>query len=212
MNIYILVDNPESWILEWTRRIKQSLSKDNHDVSVVHHQSEIEFCDIAFYLGCTNMVNRQALNKSKSSIVVHPSDLPKGRGFSPLAWQVLEGKYEITVCLFEATEGCDEGDIYLKSSFALSGLELNDEIKQKQGRAILDLCLEYVNEYGHIKAEGQLGDPTYYDRRSKDSSELDLHKTIAEQFNLLRIVDNERYPAFFYFKNKKYILKIYDDD
>jgi methionyl-tRNA formyltransferase len=212
MKIYILVDNPESWILEWARRIKQSLSKGDHDISLIHHQNEIEVCDIAFYLGCTNIVNKQALNKSKSSIVVHPSNLPKGRGFSPLAWQVLEGEHEITVCLFEATDGVDEGDIYLKSSFILSGLELNDEIKQKQGRATLDLCLEYVKEYGLIKAEAQLGEPTYYDKRSRVSSELDVHKTISEQFNLLRVVDNERYPAFFYFKNKKYILKIYDDD
>ena len=90
-------------------------------------------------------------------------------------------------------------------------MELNDEIKQKQGQAILDLCLEYVKKYGHIKTEAQLGEPTYYDRRSKGNSELDVHKTISEQFNLLRVVDNERYPAFFYFKNKKYILKIYDD-
>ena len=78
--------------------------------------------------------------------------------------------------------------------------------------AILDLCLEYVNKYEYIKAEGQLGEPTYYGRRSRGSSELDAHKTISEQFNLLRVVDNERYPAFFYYKNKKYILKIYNDD
>ena len=212
MNIYILVDNPESWILRWARKIKQELSKDSHNVSLVRHQSEIEMCDVAFYLGCTNIVNRQTLNKSKSSIVVHPSNLPKGRGFSPLAWQVLEGEREIIVCLFEATEGVDEGDIYLKSSFFLSGLELNDEIKQKQGQATLDLCLEYVNKYGYIKAESQRGESTYYGRRSKDNSELDVHKTISEQFNLLRVVDNERYPAFFYYKNKKYILKIYDDE
>ncbi|MBT4735387.1 MAG: methionyl-tRNA formyltransferase [Candidatus Marinimicrobia bacterium] len=211
MKIYILVDDPESWIIEWARKIKQSLSKGGHYISLVHHQSEIEVCDIAFYLGCTKIVSRQVLDKSKSSIVVHPSNLPKGRGFSPLAWQVLEGNHEITVCLFEATEGVDEGGIYLKSSFNLSGLELNDEIKQKQGQAILDLCLEYVKKYGHIKTEAQLGEPTYYDRRSKGNSELDVHKTISEQFNLLRVVDNERYPAFFYFKNKKYILKIYDD-
>ncbi len=212
MNIFILVDDSESWIWEWAKKIKQALSKSKHDVSLVHHQSEIETCDVAFYLGCTNIVNRQTLNKSKSSIVVHPSNLPKGRGFSPLAWQVLEGEHEITVCLFEATEGVDEGDIYLKSSFFLSGLELNDEIKQKQGQATLDLCLEYVNKYEYIKAEGQLGEPTYYGRRSRGSSELDAHKTISEQFNLLRVVDNERYPAFFYYKNKKYILKIYNDD
>ena len=31
-----------------------------------------------------------------------------------------------------------------------------------------------------------------------------------EQFNLLRIVDNNSYPAFFFYKNKKYIIKIFN--
>ena len=31
---------------------------------------------------------------------------------------------------------------------------------------------------------------------------------IFEQFNHLRIVDNNNYPAFFYKDDKKYILKI----
>jgi len=28
----------------------------------------------------------------------------------------------------------------------------------------------------------------------------------------LRVVDNERYPAFFYRQGKKYIIKIYEED
>ena len=39
-------------------------------------------------------------------------------------------------------------------------------------------------------------------------SSIDIDKTFREQFNLLRVVDNKRYPAFFYFKNQKYVIKI----
>ena len=46
----------------------------------------------------------------------------------------------------------------------------------------------------------------------KKLGELNVSKTIKEQFNLLRVCDNERYPAFFYLNNKKYIIKIYGDD
>ena len=35
-----------------------------------------------------------------------------------------------------------------------------------------------------------------------------IKQIIKDQFNLLRIVDNSRYPAFFIHKNKKYVLKI----
>ncbi len=55
----------------------------------------------------------------------------------------------------------------------------------------------------------QNGDETFFPRRKYKDSELDINKSILEQFNLLRIVDNERYPAFFYINETKYILKIY---
>ena len=36
----------------------------------------------------------------------------------------------------------------------------------------------------------------------------DSNKSLKEQFNLLRIVDNINYPAFFELDRHKYILKI----
>ena len=36
-----------------------------------------------------------------------------------------------------------------------------------------------------------------------------VDKTIKEQFNLLRVVDNEKYPAFFDYSGTRYLLKIY---
>lgn len=39
--------------------------------------------------------------------------------------------------------------------------------------------------------------PSYYPRRSPEDSELDSQKSIAEQFDLLRVCDPQRFPAFF---------------
>ena len=57
----------------------------------------------------------------------------------------------------------------------------------------------------------QEGEETFYNRRNSKDAELDINKTIKEQFNLLRISDNERYPAFFKIEGKKYSLKIYKE-
>ena len=45
--------------------------------------------------------------------------------------------------------------------------------------------------------EEQVGAATYYAKRTGEDSRLHLDKPIREQFNLLRIADPERYPAFF---------------
>ncbi len=70
---------------------------------------------------------------NKHNLVIHESDLPKGKGWSPVTWQVLEGKDVIPITLFEAAKNVDAGDIYLQEFIHLDGSELLEEIKHKQG-------------------------------------------------------------------------------
>ena len=74
------------------------------------------------------------------------------------------------------------------------------------------MIIEFVERFSSITRNPQVGKETFYPRRNKKENELDVNKTITEQFNLLRVVDNERYPAYFYKYGKKYILKIYKDN
>ena len=55
----------------------------------------------------------------------------------------------------------------------------------------------------------QKGKITNYRRRKPTDSKLNINKSLKEQFNLLRIVDNKKYPAYFEYKDQKYILKIF---
>ena len=93
---------------------------------------------------------------------------------------------------------------------ALEGHELADELRSRQAEVTLRLCREFVQGYPEIVRLGveQVGDESFYLRRRSEDSRLDPHKSIAEQFNLLRVVDNERYPAYFDLKGHRYILKI----
>lgn len=42
-----------------------------------------------------------------------------------------------------------------------------------------------------------MGKESFYPKRSPKDSELDINKSLNEQFNLLRIASNEDFPAFF---------------
>jgi methionyl-tRNA formyltransferase len=37
---------------------------------------------------------------------------------------------------------------------------------------------------------------------------LDQQRSLAEQFELLRVVDNVRYPAFFHWRGRRYELQV----
>ena len=210
MKITILTDNPNSWILPYVDDLKKDLNR--HDVTHVYKTSDIVGGDIMLVLSCEKILKGEYLKLHKSNVVVHPSKVPLGKGWSPLAWQVLEGSNNIPVSLFEAVEAVDAGDVYIVDYIKLEGHELNEEIKHKQGLLNMKMVKKYIDEFESMVATPQSGEETFYPRRRQKENELDINKTIVEQFNLFRVVDNERYPAHFHLNGTKYILKIYKDD
>jgi methionyl-tRNA formyltransferase len=210
MNITILTDNPDSWIIPYVEDLKKDLFE--HNVTHVFKTSDIIGGDIMLVLSCETILKAEYLKLHKSNVVVHPSKVPLGKGWSPLAWQVLEGCNDIPVSLFEAVEAVDAGDVYIVDYIKLEGYELNEEIKHQQGLLTMKMVKKYINEFDSMIGIPQSGEETFYPRRRQKENELDINKTIAEQFNLFRVVDNERYPAHFHLNGKTYILKIYKDD
>jgi len=208
-HITIIVDNPNSWFRPYAKRLVKELQKLKFKTALVKSSRQIKKGGLAFFLSCEEIVSQKTLDKSIHNLVVHASKLPKGRGMSPLSWQIEEGKNVIPVTLFEVSKKVDSGDIYFQTSVRFTGHELVDELRDRLGEVIVDLILGFVKKYPNIKGKKQRGNPTYYRRRFASDSELDVNKTIREQFNKLRVVDNERYPASFEYRGKKYIVKIY---
>lgn len=206
-NIFILVDN-DSWILSYAERLELLLSESGYSVSLVRNASELSDGFVNFMLGCTNIISKDVLKKNKHNLVVHESDLPNGRGFSPMSWQIIEGKNEIPFCLIEAAEDVDSGKIWIQDSIKLNGTELSGEWRVLQGEKTLELCIRFLKEYQFLKPTFQVGVPTWYPRRGPKDSMLDINKSLLEQFNLLRTVDNDKYPAFFEYEGNAYLIKI----
>ncbi|MEM2111600.1 MAG: formyltransferase family protein [Candidatus Bathyarchaeia archaeon] len=173
------------------------------------HSAFNEKRDVCFILSYFKIIPREFLDYHFHNIVIHESDLPEGKGWSPLFWQILENKNKIPVTLFEATEELDAGPYYIKDFIQLNGYELHDDIRKKQADKTIELCTRFLKEYVKLRPIIQTGQSTYYPRRTPDDSRLDIDKTIREQFNILRICSNDDFPAFFYMSEKKYILKIY---
>ena len=210
MKITILTDNPNSWIMPFIEELKIYL-KNDHEVQHVFDSEQVKSGDILFILSCEKLVKSHILKLNKNNIVVHPSNLPKQRGWSPLTWQVLEGKNVIPICLFEAHPIADGGGVYLRDEIKLDGSELNSEMKQKQGEITLKMIKKYLKEKDSLLAVAQTGAPSYCNKIIPEDSEIDINKSIKDQFDRLRVVDNKRYPAFFKHKNNKYIIKIYKE-
>jgi len=205
MKIAILT-SPNQWFIPYAEKLNKSIES---STLFFNHEDMKDNYDVLLILSYHRIIKEKYLNKNKHNIVIHASNLPEGKGWAPMFWQILENKNEIIFSMFEASVGVDDGDIYMKKQLALTGDELNEELRDKQAKFIIEMCLEFLNHYDKYKiAVKQTGTESFYKKRTAEDSELDMNKSLNEQFNLLRIVDNENYPAFFYKDNKKYILKI----
>ena len=208
------LSDKESWINNYLPKLIKELSDSSHDLLWIHNTEKIRKGDILFILSFSKILDSHNLSHNHNNIVVHASKLPKGKGWSPASWQVLEGKNDIPVTLFEAVSKVDSGKIYIEQVLSLDGTELLQEIHDKLGEITHRMCYSFVSQYPRILSKGkfQIGGSTYYPRRTPKDSELNLSLTLDEQFNALRIADNEKYPAFFIRKGHKYIIKIYKEE
>ena len=208
-SIAILSDRT-SWMNDCIQELMLDWLSEGHRVQWVHDKYELRPGEFCFYLSCGQIVSPDILSQYKHNLVIHESDLPQGKGWSPLTWQILEGKNKIPVTLFEAAEKVDSGVIYAQDWIEFEGYELIDELRENQAKITMSLCKRFVNNYPQI-FEGryeQVGDESFYPRRHEIDSALDPSQPIETQFNLLRVVDNTRYPAFFYLNGQRYFLRI----
>lgn len=207
MLIQLLIDNPDSWILPYAKDLKEKIeSKFGYTVGLFHQHNQVVKGDVLCLLSCEKVFKQ--LNLNRYNLVVHESALPKGKGWSPLTWQILEGKTDIPITLFEADEKIDSGNIYLQEQIHLNGMELLDELKHLQGLKTNELILTFLEKLPEIKGRKQVGEESFYPKRGPKDSQIDPDKTINEQFNLLRVCDNRRYPAFFIKDGVKFLIKI----
>src|SRR5579863_9147608 len=82
-----------------------------HTCRVIRSLQEISTQDdFVFCLSLTEIIPETLLKRPRHGVWVnHSSDLPCGRGWAPLQWSVLNKLSDVTVTLFKASSGVDDG-------------------------------------------------------------------------------------------------------
>lgn len=199
-----------SWINESIPELVFGWVAQGHRVVWAHKAGQLPGGALCFYLSYGRIVDPKTRARYQHNLVVHESDLPKGRGWAPMSWQILEGAQRIPVTLLEAVDAVDAGPIYLQDWIELRGYELNPEWRALQAEATNRICRRFVERYPDVLTEAreQIGAPSFYSKRGPEDSRLNPSETLASQFKLLRVVDNVRYPAFFEIDGEKFVVRI----
>ena len=126
-------------------------------------------------------------------VVFHMTDLPYGRGGSPLQNLIVRGHLDTKISALKVNKGIDTGDIYLKADLSLSGtaqeiFERSSPIVEKMINTIIDNKLE---------PKPQIGDPVSFSRRKPSDSNVSQLEHLDEMYNYIRMLDADGYPKAF---------------
>jgi len=212
MKIQILISK-KSWATEQINLIKKILSKFDKNILIIdNHKNLRKNYDINIILSYFKIIKKRYLDKSKKNIVIHASNLPYGRGMSPLTWQILKGKTKVVFSLIEANEKMDEGKVYYKQKVKIPKDVLFNEIKKIQLESSLRLIFKFLDKYKNTGQfpinHSQKGKPYYFKLRTKIDSKLNIDKSLRSQFNHLRVCDSANYPSYFIINKKKFIIEV----
>jgi len=131
----------------------------------------------------------------------HITDLPYGRGGTPLQNLILRGKKQTMVSAFRIEKGMDVGAIYLKRKLSLKGNA--DEIYRRMADLILNEMIPYIVKHRPIPVK-QKGKPVLFERRTPCMSEIKNVKSLSKLYDFIRMLDAPNYPKAFL---KKYKFK-----
>lgn len=126
-------------------------------------------------------------------VVFHMTDLPFGRGGSPLQNLIVRGIGETQLCALRCVEALDAGPVYLRRSLSLHGTA--EEILLRASLLTAEM-IRFIIKQRPVPVE-QFGEPVIFERRRPEQSDLSELENLASVFDHIRMLDAEGYPAAF---------------
>lgn len=150
------------------------------------------------------------------AINVHPTLLPKYRGFRSGAHIVLNGENESGVSIHWLTESMDQGDILGQLRFPVTPFDTTRSVFRKARELEPELLARVVERIRTGDRSAQPQDESLastFDRaRNPKDSEIDPNNSLIELYNQIRAADPDEYPAFFFVNGEKVCVQMWRPD
>lgn len=182
----------------------------------LNHKHDIEYFtrhrfDILLLGGWQRIISQEILNTlTYGGIGQHGSSefLPKNRGRSPLNWSILLGKKRLVWNIFFLDCGTDSGDIIDYQMFDISDRDDCKTLYYKVSASVKRMYARSIPKIldGSLCAMKQVGEPTYYDKRTADDGIINWNGSVYDTDRLIRAVTKPYPGAFTLFEGKKIFI------
>jgi methionyl-tRNA formyltransferase len=174
-------------------------SRDNEDWKLIRNQEDFTFEKLQdfqpefIFIPHWSYIIPEKIWIAFPCVVFHMTDLPYGRGGSPLQNLILSGKTDTKISALKVDNGIDTGDIYLKKDLSLVGTA--KEIFERATPIIVEMIEEIIDK--KLEPTRQEGMQVNFRRRKPEDSSIEYIEDINLIYDYIRMLDCEGYPYAF---------------
>lgn len=134
-----------------------------------------------------------SIHERFNCVIFHMTDLPYGRGGSPLQNLIVRGHTETKLAALKCEAGLDTGPIYLKRPLSLKGTA--EEILHRASTLMEQMIFDIVKQ--KLVPYAQQGDVVEFKRRRPEDGDLAPLQEVKQIYDFIRMLDAEGYPRAF---------------
>lgn len=203
----IIIATIKSWNIDNAYKFRE-LYKNKYEVTIFRDKKELNKEIINsinprwIFFPHWSWIIPPEIYKKYTCVVFHITDLPFGRGGSPLQNLISKKIYETKISALKVTEKLDAGPIYLKENFYI-GLGSAEEIFIQASEIIFFKMIPFIIDKNPQPIK-QMGEIVTFKRRKPEESELELANidSLKDFYDFVRMLDGEGYPKAFLKFNK----------
>jgi len=191
---YIVASNKD-WHLNSFSYLKSSISGNWYYVDTpekLKEQLNLITPRYIFFLHWSWLVP-ESIWKNIECVCFHMTDVPYGRGGSPLQNLILKGHKETKLTALQMVKELDAGPVYGKTPLSLNGSA--EDIYKRAGQLSLELIEWLICE--NPEPVPQKGTPVLFERRRPEQSRIDSSQNDEALYDFIRMLDAPGYPKAF---------------
>ncbi len=147
-------------------------------------KSEIDYILIASY----GVILRENVLSFAKCINIHPSDLPKYRGPSPIISAIYNGDSESAVCLMNLAAEVDTGDVLMRQKFMIGENDTLADTESQISKIAAEMVLEYLRAPEKYIPTQQSGQPSWTRKFNGTDEIIDWSKSPKQIHDQIRSI------------------------
>ena len=170
------------------------------DIVYIRNKSDLSYhnlCKIApkyIFFPHWSYIIPAEIYENFNCVIFHMTDLPFGRGGSPLQNLIERGIYHTKISAIKCVKELDAGDIYLKKDFDISEGSAA-EIYMRAG-IIVSKMIDEIIEKDPVPCP-QIGRVVEFKRRKPEQSDISELQELHKIYDYIRMLDADGYPPAF---------------